>query len=81
MKNALGSLSKLLEDLEIKNDPEPIEIEIVDTAYQLIEKLNLLQTAMRKYKNSESSILLTADKLTNLYKDNKSNGSSILFDD
>lgn len=80
MKSALSSLSKLLEDLEIKNDPEPIEMEIVSTAYQLIENLSLLQAAMRKYQNSESDIL-TGSKLTNLYKGNKSSGSSILFDD
>ena len=80
MKSALGFLSKLLEDLEIKNDPEPIEMEIVSISYQLFENLNLLQAAMRKYQNSESDIL-TGSKLTDLYKGNKSSGSSSLFDD
>lgn len=79
-KDAFGSLSTLVEDLENKNDPEPVEIEIVDVAYQLIEKLNLLQAAMKKYVNTEH--VLTGNKLDNLYESNNKNiGSSTLFDD
>lgn len=74
MKSALGSLSVILDELENKNDPEPIEIEIVSTAYQLLEKLNLLQAAMRKYSNDST---LTGNKLDSLY--DLSNG--ILTDD
>ncbi len=79
VKDAFASLSNLLEDLEIKNDPDPIEMEIVDAAYQVIEKLNLLQSAMRQYKNSEEP--LTGNKLTDLYENTKGGGTSALFDD
>jgi hypothetical protein len=75
MKSALGSLSLILDELENKNDPEPIEIEIVSTAYQLLEKLNLLQAAMRKYSNDNNT--LTGSKLDSLY--DLSNG--IITDD
>ena len=79
VKDAFASLSTLIENLEVKNDQEPIEVEIVDTAYQIIEKLNLLQSAMRQYKNSEKT--LTGSKLTDLYENTKSSGTSTLFDD
>lgn len=78
-KSAFGSLLTLVEDLENKNDPEPVEIEIVDVAYQLIEKLNLLQAAMKKYANTEH--VLTGNTLDNLYESNNKIGSSALFDD
>jgi hypothetical protein len=74
MKSALGSISSLLDELENKNDPEPIEIEIVSTAYQLLEKLNLLQAAMRKYSNDYGT--LTGSKLDSLYSND-----GILVDD
>lgn len=79
VKDAFGSLSSILEELEVKNDPDPVEVEIVDVAYQAIEKLNLLQSALNQYKNSKGD--LTGNKLTNLYDSNKGSGSSILFDD
>jgi len=65
VKSALGSLSILLNELEEKNDPEPIEMEIVDVSYQLLEKLNLLEAALRKYKATDH--ILAGDKLSNLY--------------
>jgi hypothetical protein len=65
VKSALGSLSVLLTELEEKNDPEPLEMEIVDVSYQLFEKLNLLEAALRKYKATDH--ILTGNKLDDLY--------------
>ena len=79
VREAFESLNVVLEDLENKNDPDPVEMEIVDAAYQVIEKLNLLQSAMRQYKNSEQ--ILTGKTLSDLYDNSKSRGSSKLFDD
>lgn len=79
VKESFSCLSTLVENLETKNDPEPIEIEIVNAAYQVIEKLNLLQSTMKQYKNEEK--ILTGNKLTDLYHSNKSSGTSTLFDD
>ena len=79
VREAFDSLNVVLEELENKNDPDPIEMEIVDAAYQVIEKLNLLQSAMRQYKNSEHP--LTGRKLSDLYDGNKGRGTSTLFDD
>lgn len=65
VKSALGSLSVLLDELEEKNDPEQIEMEIVNVSYQFIENLNLLEAALRKYKATDH--VLTGTKLQGLY--------------
>ena len=65
VKSALGSLTVLLDELEEKNDPEQIEMEIVNVSYQFIENLNLLEAALRKYKATEH--VLTGTKLQRLY--------------
>jgi len=70
-------LTSLLEDLESKNDPEPIEMSIVNEAYQTIEKIKVLESALRSYVASHSK--LDGDKLSSLYNDNESNGTSKLF--
>jgi len=75
VKSALGSLSILLNELEDKNDPEHIEMEIVNISYQFIEKLNLLEAALRKYKATDH--VLTGSKLDDLY----GGGSSSILDD
>jgi len=72
VKNALSSLSILLNELEEKNDPEPIEIEIVSRAYQLFEAITLVEAAMRKYKITNH--VITGNKLDSLKeKDDISN--------
>ena len=78
MEGALGSLVALIEDLETKNDPEPIEMEIVDMSYQLLEKVELLRTALRTYLKTEH--VLTGSKLVDLYE-RKSGGTTALFED
>jgi hypothetical protein len=71
-------LSKFLSELEEKNDPDPIEIEIVDSAYQLIEKVQLFESIMGKYISDEN-IQLLGNKLDRLYSTSKKSGTSILF--
>ena len=78
-KNVLGNLREIVGELEVKDDPEPLEIEIVNVANQVLEKLELLHAAFRKYSIKEN--ILTGDKLTNLYGKNKSGGTSALFED
>jgi hypothetical protein len=68
VKATFESLSNMLESLETKDDPDLIELEITDTAYQLIEKVNLLSELLKKYVN-ENDILL-GDKVQSLYDEN-----------
>lgn len=67
-KQTFELLKSIVEDLEVKNDPDPIEIEIVSNAYQILEKINLLNDLMRKYNISKVS--LDGSFLNNLYKNN-----------
>lgn len=67
VKETFESLSNILEALEMKDDPDPIELEITDTSYQLIEKLNLLAELLKKYI-IENDVLL-GDKVQSLRKE------------
>jgi len=68
VKNTFESLSNMLEALEIKNDPDPIELEMADVSYQIIEKVNLLSDILKKYVNENEMLL--GDKIQSLYDDN-----------
>jgi len=67
VKGAFEFLSTILENLEEKNDPDPIEMEIVDSAYQAIEKFNLLENNLRKYVTDKNTTLL-GNTLNDLYE-------------
>jgi len=69
VKETFESLSNMLEALENKNDPDPIELEITDVSYQLVEKLNLLAELLKKYV-IENDVLL-GDKIQSLRDDQR----------
>ena len=77
VKSLMSHLTSLLEDLESKNDPEPIEMTIVNEAYQTLEKIQVLESALRSYIRMSGT--LDGDKLSDLYDDNEGIGSSKLF--
>lgn len=77
VKGAMDHLNEILVLLENKNDPEPIEMEIVNEAYQTLERLQILEAAIRRYLNTGRD--LPGDKLGNLYENNHSGGTSVLF--
>ena len=70
VKGAFEFLSTILERLEGEIDPEPIVMEIVDSAYQAIEKLNILENNLRKYVTDENHKTLPGNILSDLYKGN-----------
>jgi len=67
VKSTFEFLTTILEQLEEKMDPDPIEVEIVDSAYQAIEKLNILENNLRKYVIDNNEIL-PGNKLSDLYE-------------
>lgn len=67
VKGAFEFLSTILEKLETKIDPDPIEMEIVDSAYQVIEKLNILENNLNKYI-TDGNETLPGNVLNNLYE-------------
>ena len=73
------SLTVLLEYLESKEDPDPNEVEMVNAAYQALEKFKVLE-GLIKYHIGENNIQ-KGSKLQNLYdKSPTSVGSQVLFD-
>lgn len=80
VKETFESLGVLLEQLENKNDPDPVEMQIVDVTYQVLEKIKTLEGIL-KYNISKSNKKLSGNKLQKLY-DKKATavGSQVLFD-
>jgi hypothetical protein len=79
VKLLMDQLGVFLEFLETKNDPEPVEMKVVDAAYQAIEKFQLLEAAMREYQTEESEDLI-GSKLDQLYSaDSIDVGTTKLF--
>ncbi|MHA1817187.1 MAG: hypothetical protein ACTSX1_14390 [Candidatus Heimdallarchaeaceae archaeon] len=79
VQEAFQSLDVLLDHLERKDDPEPFEMHIVDSAYQAMEKLKTLEGVMKnKIRESDA---LKGNKLQNLYDKVPTDvGSQVLFD-
>jgi len=77
MKSLMDHLASILESLESKDDPEPIEMSIVNEAYQTIEKIKVLESSLRTYVNEGGT--LDGDKLNDLYESSDINGTSKLF--
>ena len=78
VQETFQSLDALLEYLETKNDPEPVEVQMVDTAYQALEKLKTLEGLLKRHVG-EAHGITKGNKLQNLYdKTPTSIGSSIL---
>lgn len=79
-KEMIDTLNFLIKILENKTDPEPEEIQIVDSAYQFIEKLKSLESNIRIFQeNSYES--LPGNKLSKLYKTrSRATGTQSLFE-
>ncbi len=71
VKGAFEFLENILKELESKIDPDPIEMEIVDSAYQTIEKLNVLENNLRKYVTDENNKTLPGSRLNDLYESSR----------
>ena len=71
-KNTFDHLMGLVESLENKDDPDPIEIKLVDSIYSFIEQLNLLEGNIKKY--STENVQSVGSKLSSLYEDISYNG-------
>jgi len=70
VQEVFESLDILLEYLEKKNDPEPFEMQIVDNAYQTLEKLKTLEGVMKQH--IKESNMLPGNNLQRLYEKSSS---------
>lgn len=77
VRQSIKTLGRLIEMLEGKADPEPIEIDIVSNAYQLVEKFSILEDLLKHYTEKNRG-KISGNKLDSLY-DRAPTGTSILF--
>lgn len=70
VQGTFESLGVLIDYLETKNDPEPVELQVVDTAYQALEKLKMLEGILKRYVGESDT--LKGNKLAKLYEKNES---------
>jgi hypothetical protein len=71
----LQELKFLSEGLEEKIDPEPIELQLVDSVYKLLESYEQVENLIKEYKKDS----LPSDKLSSLYN-REGSGTGVLFD-
>jgi len=72
------SLKALLEQLEDKIDPDPVEINLASSLYMFLEKLQIVKHNLTSYiSDSEESL---GSKLDSLYERNSGVGTSKIFD-
>lgn len=74
IRNTFDHLKKLVETLEIKNDPDTTEIRLVDSIYAFMEKLKILESNLKSY-SGENIRNLSGSKLSQLYEDISYDGS------
>jgi hypothetical protein len=72
-KGTFEDLQDLIDILESKNDPDPIEIKLVDSIYSFLEKLNILENNIKQY--SKDTRNPTSSKLGSLYENISYKGS------
>jgi hypothetical protein len=56
VQETFTSLGALLEYLESKEDPDPIEIQMVDNAYQALEKLKTLEGLIKRQIGASNNV-------------------------
>lgn len=83
MSSSIGkteTLDTLIELLESTNDPDPSELYLLESLYQLREKIKLAESRIDSYL-LKNRALLPGNKLEDLYNNKHSIGTSILFND
>ncbi|MCF8019861.1 MAG: hypothetical protein K9L62_10720 [Vallitaleaceae bacterium] len=78
VQEAFSSLDVLLDHLESKNDPEPFEIHLVDSAYQALEKIKMLESVMKQQVVQSNE--LKGSRLQRLYDKAPTSIGSSIFD-
>jgi len=73
LRDTFEHLQGLIETLENKNDPDPIEIKLVDNIYSFLEKLNILESNINSY-SKDVSLDPIGSKLSSLYENISSTG-------
>jgi hypothetical protein len=80
LKERIDQMEAMLEYLENKNDPEPSELQLVDSIYRCLEAIKVFESTLRNHVTRKSS-KLTGNMLQGLYDQEPKNvGTQKLFD-
>lgn len=74
-----NTIGRLLELLENKEDPDSTELYLMESLYQYLEKLSILESHLKKYIKGYNNKILIGNKLDDLYDNKRGYGSSKLF--
>jgi len=77
-KQTFEYLVQLVDVLENKIDPEPVELRLLENIYHFLEKFKHLEHNLRSYVK-ETNSNLPGNKLSTLYENISSYGTSSLF--
>ena len=78
--SSIELMDRLIEELELKIDPDPVDLYLLETLYQFKEKQKITEAKLASYlaKSRES---LPGNKLNDLYDELTGYGTSNLFND
>jgi hypothetical protein len=65
VKDTFEYLTRLVDQLENKEDPDPIELRLLESIYMFLEKLQILQGNLKSYSRDFKDI--QKNKLSDLY--------------
>ena len=75
------SLDILISELESAMDPNPSELYLLDSLYQLREKIVLTESRINNYIVNERKESLLGNKINSLHESSRKSGTSVLFND
>ncbi len=67
-KDALAMLQTFTEGLEVKNDPDHVEIFLVENIYNFMEKFKVMENNIRQYVIETNNKTNSTNKLAFLYE-------------
>ena len=73
------TLTTLMEQLETKGDPDPIELKLIENIYHTIEKWKIMEGNLRSYVHDFLMEDSPTSVLSDLYEGESAHGSSKWF--
>jgi len=78
-KDAFDVLQTLIEELEVKEDPDPIEVRLIANLYNFVEHLEIMKSNLHSYVK-DSMDLMPGSTLGKLYDEESMDGFKNLKD-
>ncbi len=66
-KESFETLYAFMEQLETKQDPEPVELHMIENIYSFIEKYKIMESNIRNYVKNINESTCVGSKIMSLY--------------